>query len=76
MLQKNEIALAEFDKLIKQYPSSPKLPGAMLKSGYIYHSIGTNDQAKKMLNQVISKFPGSSEASLAKKRLQRIASGN
>ena len=76
VLQKNEIALAEFDKLIKQYPSSPKVPGAMLKSGYIYHSIGTNDQAKKMLNQVISKFPGSSEASLAKKRLQRIASGN
>ena len=76
VLQKNDTALSEFDKLIKQYPSSPKVPGALLKSGYIYHSTGKIDQAKKMLNQVISQYPGSSEASLAKKRLQRIASGN
>ncbi len=76
VLQKNDTALAEFNKLIKQYPSSPKVPGALLKSGYIYHSTGKTSEARNMLNQVITQFPGSSEASLAKKRLQRIASGN
>lgn len=76
VLQQNNTALAEFDKLIKQYPTSPKVPGALLKSGYIYHSTGETTQAKKMLNQVMAQFPGSAEASLAKKRLQRIASGN
>ncbi len=70
--QNNEVALQEFQKVIEQFPNSPKVSGALLKIGYLQDAAGKKDLAKKALNEVVSKYPGSSAASMAKKRLQQI----
>ena len=68
------VALADFTKVIARYPDSPKRPDAMLKMGYIYDSVGKKDKAIKILNDVVSQFPNSTAARLAKKRLQTLKS--
>ncbi len=68
-------ALAEFDRLIKLTPSSPKVPGAMLKIGYIQYDQKAYDQARESLEKVISTYPKSTEARLARSRLERLGEG-
>jgi len=66
------VALANFTKLIARYPDSPKRADAMLKMGYIYDTVGKKDKAKEILNDVVSQFPNSTAARLAKKRLKTL----
>lgn len=63
-------ALAEFDKVLKNHPQSPKRADAMLKMGYTYQELGDSEKARVLLNDVIRDYPSSTAASLAKKRLQ------
>ena len=70
--QQNDVALVEFNKVVVLYPNSPKVSGALLKIGYLQHAAGNNAEAEKALKKVINKFPGSSAASMAEKRLKRI----
>ena len=65
-------ALAEFDRLVQQSPASPKVPGAMLKIGYIQYDQAAYDQARAALQQVVRQYPDSTEARLAKSRLERM----
>jgi tol-pal system protein YbgF len=65
-------ALAEFDRLVQLTPASPKVPGAMLKIGYIQYEQGAFEQARAALQQVVSKYPNSTEARLARSRLDRM----
>lgn len=74
--QKNEEAQLEFSKVMQLYPDSRKVPGAMLKTGYLHHSAGRIAEARDILNKIISRFPKSSEAALAKQRLSRIQNAN
>lgn len=74
--QKNDVALVEFQKVISQYPDSPKVSGALLKIGYLQHSAGNIDLAKKALNDVIKTYGGSAAANMATKRLERINKEN
>lgn len=71
--QDNATALIEFQKVVDSYPHSLKVPGAMLKIGYIEHSAGNIDKAKQVLNEVVERFAGSASADMAQQRLQRIA---
>lgn len=66
-------ALAEFDRLVRLHPASPKVPGAMLKIGYIQYEQEDFDQARTALKQVVQQYPTSTEARLAKSRLQRMS---
>ncbi|RKT45210.1 tol-pal system protein YbgF [Thiocapsa rosea] len=65
-------ALAELDRLVQLSPDSPKVPGAMLKIGYIQFEQKAFDQARATLEQVVSRYPASTEARLARSRLERI----
>ncbi|NEX19576.1 tol-pal system protein YbgF [Thiorhodococcus mannitoliphagus] len=65
-------ALAEYDRLVQLNPSSPKVPGAMLKVGFIQYEQKDYDQAKSTLEQVVRNYPNSTEARLARSRLERI----
>ncbi len=65
-------ALAEFDRLVQLSPTSAKVPGAMLKIGYIQYEQEAYDQARAALKQVVSKYPDSTEARLARSRLERM----
>ncbi|MET0050063.1 MAG: tol-pal system protein YbgF [Candidatus Thiodiazotropha sp.] len=68
-----DTALNEFSKVRKGYPQSPKVPGAMLKMGYIYYEKQNWDEAKAILKELQMNYPDTTEARLADKRLQRIS---
>lgn len=63
-------ALVEFDKVVTNYPDSPKRADTMLKMGYTYQELGDHEKARVLLNDVIRTYPTTTAASLAKKRLQ------
>jgi len=68
------VALSEFTKVIARYPKSAKRPDAMLKMGYIYDTMGKKDKSVKILKDVVSQFPDTTAARLAKKRLKSLKS--
>ena len=67
-----KVALSEFDKVVKNHPNSPKRADALLKMGYTYQELGQNDKARMSLNEVVLKYPNSTAARLAQKRLQDL----
>lgn len=67
--QNNEAALAAFRQVLEYHPKSPKVPGALLKIGYIEDAMGDEAAARASLQRVIDDYPTSSAASMAKKRL-------
>jgi len=69
-----DLALAEFQTLVMQHPKSQKLTHAMLKIGYIHDELGQPAEARQALGQLIERFPKTTAAGLAKKRLQRLRS--
>ena len=68
-----DTALEDFSKVLINHPKSSKVPGAMLKMGYIFYEQKSWDKAKEVLNRLNQEYPGSTEARLGQKRLQRIA---
>jgi tol-pal system protein YbgF len=68
-----DTALEDFSKVLFNHPQSTKVPGAMLKMGYIFYERKAWDKAKEVLNRLQQEYPGSTEARLGQKRLQRIA---
>jgi tol-pal system protein YbgF len=67
-----KIALAEFEKVVNNYPTSPKRADALLKMGYTYQELEQYDKARLSLNNVIMTYPNTTAASLAQKRLQDL----
>ena len=70
-----ESAMEEFKRILSNYPQSPKLTHAMLKIGYIYHELGQLEDAKRVLSELSNRYPDSTAASLARRRLKRLADG-
>ena len=70
--QDNSVAVVEFQKLVDNYPDSTKVPGSLLKIGYIQHANGQIDAARQTLSKVVDDYPTTSAASMARQRLQRI----
>jgi tol-pal system protein YbgF len=66
-------ALGEFIKIPEKYPTSPKIPGALLKMGYIYYEQKNWAESRNILNELINNHPATTEARLAQKRLQRLS---
>jgi len=69
---KFDMALKAFDRLLVDYPDSPKRSHAMLKIGFIHDEAGRKQQAREILTQLIQRYPQSTAAGLAKKRLSRL----
>lgn len=67
-----DAALSDFNKVLTNYPQSSKVPGAMLKMGYIYYEQQAWDKARDILKRLQTEYPGSTEARLGEKRLERI----
>ncbi|RCX28430.1 tol-pal system protein YbgF [Thioalbus denitrificans] len=65
-------ALAEFSKVRELYPDSQKVPDALLKMGYILIEKGERERARTLLNEVKQRYPGTTAASLADRRLQNM----
>ncbi|MEW8285155.1 MAG: tol-pal system protein YbgF [Candidatus Thiodiazotropha endolucinida] len=67
-----DTALGEFTKIMENYPDSPKVPGAMLKIGYIQYEKKNWTGTRNILKELIDNFPATTESRLAQKRLQRL----
>jgi len=65
-------ALIHFNRLIADYPLSPKLPSAMLKLGYVYSDQKDLEQARRVLTEVAKRFPDTTEGRLAQGRLEQM----
>jgi len=65
-------ALAEFDKVLKNYPRSAKVPDALLKMGYIQSDKANWKQANELLGRLVKDYPDSTSAGLGRKQLERL----
>ena len=72
--QNNEAALVAFQQVLEYHPQSPKVPGALLKIGYIKDAMGDEAGARASLQRVIDDYPDSSATGMAKKRLVNMQS--
>ncbi|MGQ9659098.1 MAG: tol-pal system protein YbgF [Thermochromatium sp.] len=73
VLREYPAALTEYERLIEFSPTSVKVPGALLKIGLIRYEQGEIEQARATLERVIRDYPNSTEAKLARDRLERGA---
>jgi len=67
-----DTAMREFNRVLERYPASNKVAGAMLKLGFIQHEKGQTGKAREILERLIQKFPGTTEARLAQQRLELL----
>ncbi len=65
-------AIADFDRLLKDWPKSDKAPAALLKKGYALLELGQKAEAVVSLQYVVHEHPSSEEARLARARLKSI----
>jgi TolA-binding protein len=68
--KKNAEAVAAYERVIANYPSSPSVPQAYYKRGLALQGIGQNDKARESFETVIKQFPDSPQATLAKQRIE------
>lgn len=70
--QDNEAARAAFNKVIEAYPTSQKVPDALLKLGYIEMEQKNTDKAREYLTRIGTDYPNSNAAYLATKKLATL----
>ena len=63
-------AQGHFQAVINQFSTSPKVPDAELKLGYIYYQQGKWANARQTLQGLVQQYPNTSAANLATQRLQ------
>lgn len=71
-----DLALADFQAVIQQYPASKKVPDALLKSSFIYYEKQQWAEARQTLETLIAQYPNTTASKLAAQRLQRMKSEN
>lgn len=65
-------AIENYNVVITNYPTSDKVPAALLKKGYAYLETGEKAQGIVQLQYVVHEHPKSQEASLAKQKLKQL----
>jgi len=65
-------AVADFDKLLKDWPKSNKAAAALLKKAYALSELNQKAEAVVQLQYVIHEYPTSEEARQAKSRLKSM----
>jgi len=64
-----EKAILEYQAVIEKYPNGNKVPAAMLKQGMAFLELGDKSNARLILKELEKKYPKSSEAKIASKKL-------
>lgn len=67
-----EKAILEYQKVIEKYPSGNKVPAALLKQGLSFLKIGETSNARLVFKELVAKHPGTSEAGIAKQKLESL----
>jgi tol-pal system protein YbgF len=73
--QQNQFAeaVAAYNLVIQNYPGSNSVPGAYYKRGLAQERLGQGDAARASYETLVKSFPDSTEATLAKQSLDRLA---
>ncbi len=66
-------ALAQFQKVITDFPQSSKVADAWMKVGYCQYELQAYDEARTALEAVVNSYPDTTPARLAQQRLQQMA---
>ncbi len=69
---KYEKAIVEYEKVIKGFPTSEKVPHAMLKQGMSFQKLGDDGSAKIVYQQIVKKYPQTQQAKVARARLSEL----
>jgi tol-pal system protein YbgF len=67
-----EKAILEYEEVKKKYASGNKVPSALLKQGMSFQQLKEKANARLILEELIKKFPKSSEADIAEKILKTL----
>jgi tol-pal system protein YbgF len=63
------VALEEYGKVLQDYPTSQKVPDALLKIGYSHYELGDWAKSRETLNRVVKQYPNTSVSKSAESRL-------
>lgn len=67
-----EKAILEYQKVMDHYPKSNKVASAFLKQGLAFEKLGQKANARIVLEDLVRKYPGSSETLIAQKKLKQL----
>ncbi len=70
--QNFEQAIKDYDVVLQQYPGGNKAAAAQLKKGYALLELGKKKEGVQELNNLISRYPRSVEATQARDRLRQL----
>src|SRR5437667_1254566 len=70
--ENTDSATAVYEALVKTYPNSPRAPSALYKLGLLAEQHGDKAAARTFYNRVMTGYPRSDEANLARDKLQRL----
>ncbi len=70
--RQNDLALAEFDKIIRDFPQSNKRPDAYLKKAITLEEMGRRSEANVMYELVIEQFPRTTQERVARRKLEDL----
>lgn len=65
-------ALAAFTAVVERYGGGNKAPDALLKIGLCYDKLGDRDNARDVLSQLVSAYPGATASDIARARLAEL----
>jgi tol-pal system protein YbgF len=67
-----ELAILEYQKVIADFPSSPKAPAALLKQGLSFEKLNEKATAGIVYNKLLNEYSGSEQATTARQRLDSL----
>ena len=70
--ENSDSATAVYQTVVKTYPSSPRAPSGLYKLGLIAEQRGDKQAARTYYSRVVSTYPRSDEANLARDKLLRL----
>lgn len=65
-------AIQEYDRVLRDYPESNKVAGALLKKGYAQLELNQRDPGVQTLRALVERYPRSEEARWARRRLELL----
>ena len=74
MFNKGKLSEAEqeFSIVVQKFKDSSKRPDALLKLAMVAQAQNNEDKAKQLFRQLLSEYPESTSAQLAKPRLDKL----
>jgi tol-pal system protein YbgF len=65
-------AIANYDLVLKNFPSGSKAASAQLRKGFALIEVGKKEDGEQELRHVIQRYPRTNEAAQAKERLRKL----